>query len=120
MLVKIRPTYSDFCQKGITEFIPPRKMFISRGFKFNFCVFFKFSQIFTLYMLRNIVPEVTCMRKKGLFEVMEVEEKDDGEWISVEGMDDAVNYNAKEMDKLIEELRDLGTKVNAVSAPGYI
>ena len=34
---------------------------------------------------------------------MEVEEKDEGEWISGEGMDDAVNYNAKEMDKFIED-----------------
>ena len=34
-------------------------------------------------------------------------------------MDDAINYNAKEMGKLIEELRDPGTEVKAVSAPGY-
>ena len=34
-------------------------------------------------------------------------------------MDDAINYNAKEMGKLIEELRDPGTEVKAVSVPGY-
>ena len=35
---------------------------------------------------------------------MEVEEKEDEEWISVDGMDDAVNFNIQ---------------VKAVSAPGY-
>ena len=69
MLVKIRPTHSNFCQKGITEFVSPSKMFISRGFKFIFGVFFKLCHIFTLYIFRNIVPEITCMRKKWLIEV---------------------------------------------------
>ena len=37
----------------------------------------------------------------------------------MEGMGDVVNFNAQEMDKLIEELHNPGTEVKAVSAPGY-
>ena len=47
------------------------------------------------------------------------DEKGEGEWILVEGMDDAINYNQKYMDKLIDELRNPVTEVKAVSAPGY-
>ena len=49
---------------------------------------------------------------------MEVEEPVEGEWISVEGMDDAVNCNDEEMVKLLDELQDPGIEVKAVNAPG--
>ena len=48
---------------------------------------------------------------------MEVEEPGEAEWISVEGMDDAVDCNNEEMVKLLDELQDPGTEVNAVNAP---
>ena len=48
---------------------------------------------------------------------MEVEEPEGEEWISVEGMDDAVKCDGKEMEKLLEELNGPRTEVRAVNDP---
>ena len=48
---------------------------------------------------------------------MEVEEPEGEEWISVEGMDDAVKCDGKEMVKLLDELNGPGTEVKAVDDP---
>ena len=48
---------------------------------------------------------------------MEGEEPAEEEWISMEGMDDAVKCDDEDMVKLLDELKEPGTEVKAVDDP---
>ena len=48
---------------------------------------------------------------------MEVEERAEEEWISVEGINDAVKCDDEDMVKLLDELKEPGTEVKAVNDP---